>query len=183
MTRIHSRTCCCCLPVRFGVITFAILGLLVGSLIAAAGILRLQHLQASRPTLVVQVVMYALLALISIFGFMATIMRRRRLVAVFWAMLTAHLIFSIVSGSFALNATFKNAPTNLQNCIALKPEDPEQEPHCRRAEVAVKGAFVSIFVIIWLFQIYACIVVDKYTKQLAEEEDAMFKEETGRPTW
>ena len=43
MTHTHSRTCCCCLPVRFGVITFTVLGLLVGSLVAAAGILRIQH--------------------------------------------------------------------------------------------------------------------------------------------
>jgi hypothetical protein len=169
--------------VRFGVITFTVLGLLFGSLIVAAGILRIRHLQAGRPTLVVQVIMYTFLALISVFGLMATIMRRRRLVAIFWAMLTAHLIFSIISGSFTLHAIFKNAPANMENCIATQPDDPDQESHCRKAEVAVKGAFISVFIIIWLFQIYACLVIDKYTKQLAEEEDAMFKEETGRPTW
>ena len=138
---------------------------------------------------------------------MATIMRRRRLVAIFWAMLTAHLIFSVVSGSFSLHALFRDAPANMEKCVATEPEDPNQESACRKAEVAVKGAFVSILIIIWLVQICAffsfcsverdpfsgcsrivlctdaCIVVDKYTKQLAEEEDAMFKEETGRPTW
>jgi hypothetical protein len=90
MALARTRTCCCCLPVRFGVISFAILGLLGGVLVAAAGVIQIKHIrtfqsgiptpllclltihivyaEVGKPTLVVQVIMYILLALISIFG-------------------------------------------------------------------------------------------------------------------
>jgi hypothetical protein len=166
MVYTRSRKFCCCLPVRFGVFVMAILGFLGGTLVAAAGIIEINRTKVGKTSLVIQIAMYLILALVSFFGLIAATTRRRKLVAIFWAMLTAHLVFSIISGIFVLNAFFKNAPQNVDICIDGS-ENKKTIYDCNNGENIVKALMISIFVTIWLVQVYACIIVDNYTKFLS----------------
>jgi uncharacterized membrane protein YozB (DUF420 family) len=160
----------------------ALFGVVAGTLIATAGIIHLHHTKVGRTTLVIQIVVYLLLAILSFFGLIGAITRRRKFVAVYWAMLTVHVVLSIIAGIFALHSIFKNAPQNTAHCINGS-ENPKIISSCKKYETTFKAVMVCIVVVIWLIQIYGCIIVDNYTKQLADEEDAHFKEEVGRPTW
>ena len=47
MVHTHTRTFCCCLPVRFGVFVMALFGVIAGTIIATAGIIHLHHTSSS----------------------------------------------------------------------------------------------------------------------------------------
>ena len=91
MVLIRARTFCCCLPVRLGIFAVTILGLLVGGSLSIVGWIEVKHMSPSLlplpsssahrvPTarsplspraeiaLVLQTVMFTLLALLSILG-------------------------------------------------------------------------------------------------------------------
>jgi hypothetical protein len=90
------------------------------------------------------------------------IMKRRRVIAIYWAMLAAHLLFAIVAGAFTINAVFKNSPQNLNACIAAIPvtkgqaQDPSQVTMCKQTETVTKAVVVVVLVLAWMTQICAC---------------------------
>jgi len=185
MSYVRSRTFLCCLPVRFGVFVMVLFGLLGGILVSTVGIIQLKNHQIGGYAPILSVIMYLILAIVSLFGMVGTIMRRRRLVAVYWALLTAHLAFSILAGVFSLVTIYKNAPANLNACINGS-KSQSVIGNCQDAEKMAKGITTALYIIIWLGQIYGIVIVDRYCKQLADEEDASFKtmdNEGARPTW
>jgi amino acid transporter len=181
MGYVHTRTLCCCIPVRIGAFAIALLGLFWGTGAAVAGILEAKNdkknVLINRAALTVQIVIYLLLAIVSIVGLVGVIIKRRKFVVLYWIMLVVHLAFSVVASIFSLNALFKDARSNVDQCVggSLNPND---RSDCQKAMKVTKGVAIGVCVFVWLLEIYGCIIVDSYVKQLADEEDHMYKADT-----
>lgn len=109
-SQVRSRLFCCCLPVRFGVFSMSILYFALGGLIAASGFLQLKDQDAfkalvprDKTALILNTVMYSLLALVSILGFIGAIAKSRNCIAVYRTVLSLHLGFSIATGVVSHN--------------------------------------------------------------------------------
>jgi hypothetical protein len=110
-------------------------------------------------------------------------------------MLLAHLIFSIAIGAFALFRVFRDSSSYLRDCLQSQAASVSQSPSktCKDGVKIVKGVTVTLFIVLWLFEICAlwrvlswsnqfgnegsffccpggCIIVSNYSKQLAEEK-------------
>jgi len=167
------------------VFVMALFGLLGGSIVATVGIIQLKKTQAGKSSLIISIVIYLLLAIISLFGFIGVTMKKRKFVSVYWAMSVVHLVLSFLGGIFTLNTLFKDAPANVTACINGSTSQTVLNT-CKQGESTVKGVLISLYIVIWMLQIYGTIIIDNYCKQLVEEEDASFKtmdNEGGRPTW
>ena len=81
-------------------------------------------------------------------------MKNRNLVSVYSTILAVHLGFSIGSGIFTLYSIFrKNSEEAIQMCLnRLGADLPEAQ--CRNVFV-IKGVFLTIFIVVWLFQLCA----------------------------
>jgi prepilin signal peptidase PulO-like enzyme (type II secretory pathway) len=175
MTYIRARTFCCCLPVRFGVFILTILGMLGGTFLAVFGWLAIVKLQGQLPkaneiALYIQSVLYTLLGIISVFGFIGACVKNRTMISLFFMILVAHLTFSIFTGAFALYQIFNvTVPNAVQQCID---NGTQSASDCQTAYNVAKGVIVAIFIIVWLLEIYACIITDNYVGQLDDEEAA-----------
>jgi len=169
MTRILTRTFCCCIPVRAGVILLAILGLIGGSGIAGIGIINLKHSEGSKIASVLQIIIYLLLAIVSIFGLIGAITRRLGFVRVYLAMLILHLLFSMGTGIYAINRNFKDAPKYISDC-ASGSKDEGVLRVCNDGAALLKSVMIGSFILAWLLETWACVIVVHYSKQLAEEE-------------
>jgi len=181
MGYVHTRKLCCCIPVRVGAFVIALLGLFGGALVTAAGILQAkyssQNVMINKAALTVQIIIYLLLAIVSLFGLVGVIIKRRKFVVMYWVMLVIHLGFSIVASIFSLNAVFKSAPSDITRCVNGSPNHKDLVD-CKNAMNVTKGIAVAVCIFVWLIEIYACVIVDSYVKQLADEEDQSYKSDT-----
>ncbi|KAJ8457057.1 hypothetical protein ONZ45_g18467 [Pleurotus djamor] len=185
MTYVRSRKFCCCLPVRFGVICIAILGMAGGGLITVTGIMQAVKTQGNKLSLIIQIIVYGLLALLSVFGLIGAIGKIRGFISAYFTMLTAILAFSICSGAYSLYRLYNEKDT-IEECIGH--EDDENSftrIACGKGAGVMKGIMVGLFILVWLIQIWGCFIVNSYSKQLWEEEDANYtrKDTESRPQW
>jgi multisubunit Na+/H+ antiporter MnhG subunit len=180
MTVLQPRSCCFCFPVRFGVFFIAILGMLGGAAFSTFGWFELARLKdnltkMNEISLYIHSVIYTLFVIISIVGFIAAVARRRTLISIYFSMLTAHVTFSIFSGAFALYNLFRrNGQESIQRCMARMAES-QTQVDCAHAFNIVRGVAVGVFIVIWLWEIWACFIVNSYATQLEDEEFAQWK--------
>ncbi|TFK47325.1 hypothetical protein OE88DRAFT_793048 [Heliocybe sulcata] len=180
---VQARTFCCCLPVRFGVICMSMFWVLAGGAVGAVGIhqliqLKQHHLDTQdMVSLAIPTVLYTALAVASIFGFFGAIVRNRSWVSAYGTLLYAHLGFSIVSGAFALYNLFHSTGLNdVRSCISdvdNKDEGSDRkvtEEVCQKTFDVIRVVLVIVLVILWLIELYGCIIVSNYVGQLDDEE-------------
>jgi hypothetical protein len=153
----------------------ALLGIVGGGFIAAAGWLQISQLSKhplggrDKIALVVQTIMYTLLALLSFCGMIGTFNKSRSLISVYSTMLYTHLGFSIVTGAFYLYTLFHQAgKTDIQKCIDNSADGAAEA--CKKGFGVIRAIIVVVFIIVWLLELYGCIIVSNYTDQLDEEK-------------
>jgi len=188
MVYIRTRRFCCCLPVRFGVFVMTAFGTLAGGLVSIAGWLAVSHFNKSTPlsqqdeiALYVQTIMYTLLAVVSIFGFVGCVIRSPSLVSLYSSMLIGHFIFNIIIGIFSIYSLFHQDASDLSaKCDSLAQDDIANQL-CGNGMTTVKGIMIAFFVLMWLFQLYGLIIVTNYVDQLDEEKAAHYLEKAPYP--
>jgi hypothetical protein len=125
------------------------------------------------------------------FSFIGAVARRLHLIKIYFGMLLAHLIFSIGIGGFAIFRVFRDASSYYQDCLHSYAGSSSQSSGpsiCADGVKIIKGVAVSLFVVLWLFEICAsdfliksfckssflspggCVIVSNYSKQLAAEK-------------
>jgi len=182
MGYVRSRKFCCCIPVRLGVVLISSLGFLGGGLITIGGIIEYRKHENRNIALVVQIILYGLLTALSVLGLIGAIAKLRRLVSLYYIMLTIHLTFSICSGSFYLFRIFNNKVQVVNDCV--KGSDHPSRELCEKSASVIRGATVALFIVMWLIEIWTCVIVNDYNKQLMEEEDENLRhKDIERPQW
>jgi len=168
---ITTRTFCCCIPVRAGVVIIALFGLLGGGTLAIAGALQAHRIDGSKVSIAISITVYGLLALVSALGLVGAIGRKVALVKMYFGMLLAHLIFSIGIGSFAIYRVFNDAVGFHDECMRSETASQVEDPGklCTDGAKVLKGLTVALFIIFWLFEIWGCVIVGNYSKQLEDE--------------
>ncbi|PPQ99958.1 hypothetical protein CVT24_009537 [Panaeolus cyanescens] len=178
MAYVRSRKFCCCLPVRFGVFILALLSMAGGSFVAATGWIRITQLaqlplpKADEIALWIQTIMFSILALLSVFGFIGAMVKNRSWVSAFATAMAIHLGLSVAAGIFALISLFRqDDQPAIDKCTNGDTESLIVEG-CKKGIQVMKGVMVAVYVLVWLVQLYAYFIVERYADQLDEEESA-----------
>jgi len=171
MSRVPTRTCCCCVPSRAGVVLFSLLGTAVGGGIASLGVLRIMHAHGSKVSLIIEVIVYGILGLVSLLGLIGAVSRKLGLIKFFFAMLLIHLIFSLGSGGFAIYRIFHDAPAYIDKCISHHGGKHASQV-CHEGATITKVVVIGLFILLWLIEIWGCVIVNSYSRQLREETAA-----------
>ncbi|KAF5325650.1 hypothetical protein D9611_000127 [Ephemerocybe angulata] len=167
---VRSRTFCCCIPVRAGVILLSLLGFLGGGAVSAVGIISLKKSSGAEKSLIIQIVVYVLLCVISLLGLIGGIGRKLLLVRIYFGMLVFHLAFSVGGGIFAIYRVFKDSPNYITECLLGKESDPNAQKTCEQGASLLKGLMITVFILFWALETWACVIVHNYNRQLEEEE-------------
>jgi hypothetical protein len=177
MSHVRTRTFLCCLPVRFGVFVLTILGIAGGTLLAVVGWMQTIKLQGELPkaneiALYIHSALYTILAVVSIFGFIGATIKHRTMVSIFFMILVAHLTFSVISGAFALYNIFNTVAAGaIDKCVnnVVDGQTPPTEADCKRGYDFFKGIILAIFIVVWLLEIWGCVITNSYIDQLDDE--------------
>jgi len=181
--QIESKKFCFCLPVRLGVFVVSLITTLAGSIIAAIAWMQVVQNRKHPVEMTDEIAAYVhasiftLLGLISLFGFVGSLVRHRGLVITFSVGMAIHLGLSIASGVFTMYTIFRpNPATSVEQCIKDANPTPdlleETTNICKTGMAVAKGVIVAIYVVSWLLQLYAYFIVERYAEQLEEEEMA-----------
>lgn len=171
--RIKSNKFCCCLPVRIGVLLIGVLGVMLGGIIAVAGVIQYSRLGGdikNKLPYVIQVVVYGLYAVLSLGGLVGAVIKRIGLIKAFYVILIVHVVFSIASGSFSIYRYFKDAPDSVRSCVNGSQDDLVVEA-CQKGVSVMKGVLIGVFVFVWLMEIWGCVIVKSYSNQLVDEAE------------
>lgn len=181
--QVETRKFCFCLPVRLGVFVVALLTMVAGSILGALGWMQVMQLRDSKVELTDEISAYvyasifSLLGLISLFGFVGSLVRYRGLVVAYSVGLAVHTGLSIACGIFHIYTLFKpSAQSLIDECIknAKAAEDLVEDAKrvCETGSAIAKGIIVGVYVLTWILQIYAYFIVERYAEQLEDEEMA-----------
>ncbi|KAJ7594727.1 hypothetical protein C8J56DRAFT_855185 [Mycena floridula] len=174
MSYVHSRTFCCCLPVRLGTFIIAILGLFVGGLVSIGAIIQYKNTwnpdTTTKVAYAIVIIVYGLYAILSILAIVGAAGKKRGLIKAFFGYLTVHVILSIASGAFSLYVYFQSAPDRVNRCINSSSGSFVAVQACKQGMNVAKGVIVTLFILLWLMEIWGCVIVNDYAKQLEEEE-------------
>ncbi|TDL22532.1 hypothetical protein BD410DRAFT_722584 [Rickenella mellea] len=179
MAYVRSRKFCCCLPVRFGVFVMSLFAMLFGGAVAVYAWVQVIHLKdqaviANREkySLIANAVVWSLISLASIFGFIGTIIKNRSFVSAYSTMLFVLLGFNIGSGILYIHSLFQSdvEDRNINQCIAGSTSTLKKET-CRAGFKVGRTVLIVVYIVVWLFMLYGCMIVANYVGQLSEEED------------
>jgi hypothetical protein len=169
--RVSYETFLCCIPVRVGVVFLSLLGSLGGSAMAVFAIIQTKRspgTTGNKVALIIQIIIYILLAIVSVFGLIGAISRKRSFVRLYLWMLFVHLLLSIGLGIYAIVHNFKDARNYIDEC-ASGSEDPSVLKSCEDGSKLFKGIMIAVFVFVWLLEIWACRIVNSYSNQIKAE--------------
>ncbi|KAG8908099.1 hypothetical protein FRB99_000543 [Tulasnella sp. 403] len=129
---------------------------------------------------IVVAIILTVYTLFSIFGFVGSIFRKRALVAIYSSVLWVLLLINLASGIYMCIATIRRRndlaaecaddAANDNNTALSDAENKFTEAACNAASKIGVAVYIAAFVIQWLIQLYACIIVKRYVEQLSEEQ-------------
>ncbi|KAJ7668409.1 hypothetical protein DFH06DRAFT_197825 [Mycena polygramma] len=180
--QVRTRTFCCCIPVRFGVLVIGAIGLLFGGVIAVGGVMQASQTPGNKLAYVILTGVYALLAIFSLLGVIGAIIKGLGLIRAYFATLTVLVILSAASGAFSLYRFFQDAPDVVTKCINNSTDDVVIKA-CHSGTSILKGVVVGVFVFVCLIEIWGCVIVNDYSDQLGEEHQKAKDYEASRPKW
>jgi hypothetical protein len=169
MTKVTTRKFCCCIPTRIGAVIIATIGLVGGGALAIGAALNAHNIQGNKAPVAISIVIYILLSIVSLLGLIGAIGRKLLLIKIYFVALIAHLIFSFIIGIYALHIIFKDGGVFISHCVAANSHLDNSDKICHHGLKVIKGVTVTLFIIVWLFEIWAIVIVREYNHQLREE--------------
>jgi len=167
---VSTRTFCCCIPTRLGVILISLIGLLGGGTLAVAGALNASTMQGDKASIAITITIYLLLAIVSAIGLVGSVGRKPLLVKIYLVALIVHFLLSFALGIYALFRVFKDGPSFISHCIDANHDVGNADVVCAEGLKVVKAISVTLFIVVWLFEIWGCVIVKGYKEQLEDEK-------------
>jgi len=176
VTTIMSKHFCCCIPVRFGVFILSMLSLLgAGSVAGLVWYILVQNGRTDtydfdnmqKNTLIAVGVFYSIFALVSLFGFIGAVARKKALVSIYSTILWICLLLNVLSGALVIYAITRHSDSGVASCKSRV--GPNNADLCD-ASTGTKAGVIATFVVQLLIQLYCCVIVSRYVRQLDHED-------------
>ncbi|KAG9007974.1 hypothetical protein FRB95_014469 [Tulasnella sp. JGI-2019a] len=118
--------------------------------------------------------------LFSVFGFIGSVIAKRGLVAFYSTALWILLVINLLLGVYSSYSVVHRRQSLVDDCIAQTnnnntstiagEENKLTSAACSAVSKASVYITIALFIIQWLIQLYACVIVKRYVEQLSEEQ-------------
>ncbi|KAI8970913.1 hypothetical protein BD414DRAFT_501587 [Trametes punicea] len=183
-----SRHFCCCIPVRLAVFVFSFISFVLSAATAFAGWFLLHLIVDNKLSeiegdanahdkaafegalhehewaVILSSVIFTLIALISLLGFIGTIIRNRWTVRLYSYLTIFTFLFGTLGLIFLLYATWSQSAL----CVTV---DGEKSCTSNNLSVGSKIGITFSIIIQWFIQLYIVVIIRRYATQLDEERE------------
>jgi hypothetical protein len=179
-------TCCCCIPLRAGVIILALLSFLASGFEAVVYLAKPKFIQPqpNHTTALVYGIFMAIMCFFSLIGLIGGIRASHGMVKAYSVLQKITLFLAFVATGVTIGFSFKNRPEMLDQCIASVkdgsnenvvnlPKDASDDVIRQVCEPMVTATLVAMtitMIIILLILIYFTTVVSEYASKLKVRE-------------
>ncbi|KAF8483437.1 hypothetical protein DFH94DRAFT_310844 [Russula ochroleuca] len=177
MGYVRSRTFCYCVPVRLGLLIMSILCCAGGSIMAGLGWDSALHkdetylTQNQDVSVVIASFSYTVFAVISLFGLIGTIIKRRSFISLYNMVVWSHLALNIAAGAYFIHTLFHQVgEDDLSNCFYSYFDDNTSLDECEEEFQIYRVVIICVYIAFCLLELCVCLVVAGYVAQLGEEE-------------
>ncbi|KAK0486081.1 hypothetical protein IW261DRAFT_1559507 [Armillaria novae-zelandiae] len=165
---------CCCLPVRAGVITMSLLGIILSGILTII----LWYEVASTPDLtsgertgfVLAGLLETFLCVVSILGFVGAIVRKQLFVRIYAYFIYVHFFINVAVAAYLLwLITHFTESTATKACEdTIKNTDTQQQ--CIGILQIARGVYFVVAALVLLIEMYGAIIVARYLNQIQREK-------------
>lgn len=165
---------CCCLPVRAGVITMSLLGIILSGILTII----LWYEVASTPDLtsgertgfVLAGLLETFLCVVSILGFVGAIVRKQLFVRIYAYFIYVHFFINVAVAAYLLwlitHFTENTATKACQDTI----KNTGAQQQCIGILQIARGVYFAVAVLVLLIEMYGAIIVARYLNQIQREK-------------
>ncbi|KLO13638.1 hypothetical protein SCHPADRAFT_903970 [Schizopora paradoxa] len=176
---VTSQKFLCCFPVRIGVFLLSLLELVSAAAVAGLlwfGIVSKQINVAGREKIAVIVVavIMSIVAIVCLCGFIGSVIRSRRLVSIYSTALNWLLGLSVLSGIAYIVLMFTMSKSKFIDTCINGSTDQNIKDECQHVN-EIRFIAVGWLVFNWIIHLYMCIIVNRYVRQLEEEDSEKYR--------
>ncbi|TFK75378.1 hypothetical protein BDN72DRAFT_874593 [Pluteus cervinus] len=165
---------CCCLPVRLGVITMSMLGLLFSGILSIAlwfEISSNDDLNGSgKAAFIIFAVIETLLFVASILGFVGAIVRKQTFVQAYAYFTYVHFVLNLAVAAYFLWVITHFSQVAVVNACQDAIETQGGQEQCTGLFKVAKGLYLGISTAVILIEMYGVIIVARYVNQIQSEK-------------
>ncbi|KAJ3740112.1 hypothetical protein DFH05DRAFT_1529400 [Lentinula detonsa] len=186
----RARLFCCVLAPVIGVLAASYLWIISGIIIAITGWSQV-HLAGAYPipaaystALHFHALIFTLLGVVGIYGVAAASLKRPSLILGYLILLGLHLLLSFGGGGFLLMMINRSpSQDEITACLHQNSNDPVAAQFCYEPIAIPQGVAVTLYVLSWILELYACVMIFSYLEELKQRAaNPDFETKPRRPT-
>ncbi|EAU91782.1 hypothetical protein CC1G_04550 [Coprinopsis cinerea okayama7 len=169
-----GKTFCCCLPVRFGVISMSVLGILVAGLLSIVlwfeVSVTLNMTTGERAAFIIAALLETILFAASILGFVGAIVRKQSFLQIYAYILYGHFLANLGAAAylfFSIVSFQKNVnEAACENTI----QDPTSKDQCKGLLRITATVYIVIASVVLFIELYGAIIATRYLNLVKREK-------------
>ncbi|EGN99895.1 hypothetical protein SERLA73DRAFT_180179 [Serpula lacrymans var. lacrymans S7.3] len=183
----HSSKFCYCIPVRAGFIAGSVLSIILGGALSVLLWLEVVHQYSQNMSdkeyaaFVAAGVVETMLFLVSIFGLVGAVARKKLFVVAYAYFVYTHFLLNLVFAIYLFVALSTSHRTNIVNACQDVLVDINSQEKCTKLLNTSEYVYIAITSFILLLELYGVLVVSRYVYQLRQERETEYPNCAGPP--
>ncbi|KAJ3790810.1 hypothetical protein GGU11DRAFT_387794 [Lentinula aff. detonsa] len=171
----HGRTFCCCLPVRFGVISMSFLGILFGGLFSILLWFEVSDTSSSmdpheRTAFILAGIVETLLFIASVVGFIGAIVRKQLFITIYTYFTYVHFIINLAVAGFFLYVVLHFSSTAISKACDDTIKDAGAQGQCTDILSDFRTIYIVVALLVLFIELYGALIATRYIHQIKTEK-------------
>ncbi|KAH6910375.1 hypothetical protein BKA70DRAFT_1147394 [Coprinopsis sp. MPI-PUGE-AT-0042] len=169
-----GKTFCCCLPVRLGVISMSILGMLVAGILSIGLWFEVSAntylSKGERIAFIVTALMETILFAASILGFVGTVVRKQSFIQTYAYILYGHFLCNVAAAAYLLYSIISFQKNITELACESTVSDPGAQDQCRGLLRITTKIYIAIAALVLFIELYGAIIVTRHLNLVKQEK-------------
>ncbi|KIK67371.1 hypothetical protein GYMLUDRAFT_37478 [Collybiopsis luxurians FD-317 M1] len=171
----HSKTFCCCLPVRFGLISMSLLGILFGGLFSVLLWFEVSDTSAQmdpheRTAFILAGLVETLLFIASTLGFVGAIVRKQLFIQIYAYFIYVHFLVNLAVAGFFLYVISHFSSTAINKACLDTIKNSGAQSQCSTFLSDFRTVYIVVALLVLLIELYGALIVARYVHQIKTEK-------------
>ncbi|KAJ3920439.1 hypothetical protein F5877DRAFT_38140 [Lentinula edodes] len=171
----HGKTFCCCLPVRFGVISMSFLGILFGGLLSILLWFEVSDTSSSmdpheRTAFILAGLVETLLFIASVVGFIGAIVRKQVFILIYTYFIYVHFVVNVAVAGFFLYVVLHFSSTAIAKACDDTVKNAGAQAQCTGIFSDFKTIYIVVALLVLFIELYGALIVTRYVHQIKTEK-------------